>query len=572
MFGYQSRRSITFLVVVLIWMTTVPVHSHQAADNDDGGSESDNKDYLYHYADAQTVITDYDQDDARPAFLYDGKGARVVEFYAPWCPHCQHFKKHYVEFAKQTLQIVREIAPMSSEVRFYAVSCTKHHELCKNQNIQGYPKIKLYAPGAKGNATAEIPYFKMHVYDVLRTLQIHGNDGEQATPSANSHKTNKKKMTLADPSSTEEKKDVSLSSFWGRRTKQEIFHDAYLSFDFALRNGVFVNSETLPPAKENALKEWLHLLQKTTPVTWNIHKPIHGLLQNFAEIVQSEQQFLQVLDAHPPNHSSRKQQQQQRQWSHACTRDVPGMGYSCGLWTLFHIASVGLVEYNILIDAQDDLLLGEISLNTTRAAETIRNFVEHFFGCDECRVHFLHAYDTCALDRCTRLDGGQHNFEQWRQFPIWLFETHNAVSKRLFHEKVESEKKGGSSTTTIIITQEQEQVHQWPDVSSCPRCWLDQDPRKGWDEENVYKYMRVEYWPADDAAEQLQRDVGAVPTARAPSSEAGELRTMQQPPAGLLYYLALVAAIATVAATWQGKKMKRRRTGLHKKIDLDELC
>jgi thiol-disulfide isomerase/thioredoxin len=28
--------------------------------------------------------------------------AHVVEFYAPWCPHCQHFKWEYIEIAKET--------------------------------------------------------------------------------------------------------------------------------------------------------------------------------------------------------------------------------------------------------------------------------------------------------------------------------------------------------------------------------------------------------------------------------------------------------------------------------------
>ena len=104
------------------------------------------------------------------------------------------------------------------------------------------------------------------------------------------------------------------------------------------------------------------------------------------------------------------------------------MGYTCGLWQLFHIMSVGVVEYNKHHHhgSLDDLIA------TRRASETLRNCklvvvdcylyfcachvyhrlifslssfpslldIDHFFQCDVCRMNFLSMYDTCAVSLC----------------------------------------------------------------------------------------------------------------------------------------------------------------------------
>jgi hypothetical protein len=37
------------------------------------------------------------------------------------------------------------------------------------------------------------------------------------------------------------------------------------------------------------------------------------------------------------------------------------------------------------------------------AAATIREYIANFFGCKECRDHFLSQYDQCSFRRCDRL-------------------------------------------------------------------------------------------------------------------------------------------------------------------------
>jgi hypothetical protein len=50
------------------------------------------EDFLYHTDEAAGIIVDYEPEEGaklnRPDFIYGAnQGPRVVEYYAPWCPH-----------------------------------------------------------------------------------------------------------------------------------------------------------------------------------------------------------------------------------------------------------------------------------------------------------------------------------------------------------------------------------------------------------------------------------------------------------------------------------------------------
>lgn len=521
-------------------------------------SDADN--YLYHTEDAAGIIIDYEPEKpetATPDFIYGAdQGPRVVEFYAPWCPHvcaviasriipgliihhlhctlivsltlvsfrlfisnllsvtihngifharvrtleilyikCRHFRSHYIRFAQQVGAILKEYR--GPPVQFYAVSCTANKKLCKMQDVHGYPKIKLFrgsggGVASSGNATAEIMYWKLHAFDVLDKLQIQV-DQLRLDPSAfadaaatadiamaadaDSSTKSRLRSTITGSSAASAAANHHLKQQQQHRTKQQVFDDAYLSFDFNLRNGIFLTTTVEGPltnVTKAAFRDWLQLVKQTTPVVWQIHAVINAILADFDAAVSAEDHLLAILDRYPAPTTT---------WSHSCTKGVSGMGYTCGLWQLFHIMSVGLVEYNLMIAASDDTVLKEVSLKTTHAAETLRNFVEHFFACDVCRMNFLRAYDSCALDRCSRLTEMEMDSVQWVQFPVWLFETHNAVNARLLRERADGENR--------IATPEEEVASQWPSKKVCPVCWLDSG---GWNEDAVYKYLRTEYW------------------------------------------------------------------------------
>jgi len=62
----------------------------------------------------------------------------VVEFYAPWCGHCQSLKKDYSKAAKH----LKDIAQVG------AVNCdySKNKHLCSKYKIEGYPTILGFRP------------------------------------------------------------------------------------------------------------------------------------------------------------------------------------------------------------------------------------------------------------------------------------------------------------------------------------------------------------------------------------------------------------------------------------------
>jgi hypothetical protein len=153
--------------------------------------------------------------------------------------------------------------------------------------------------------------------------------------------------------------------------------------------------------------------------------------------------------------------------------------YITGLWELFHIMTVGLVEWNYFSNG-DDWSYYRVS----QAAKVLRDYVEYFFGCEVCKVNFLHAFDSCEYDRCNRFVRGIGEPNDWMELPIWLFESHNGVNRRLIREKA---KRDGKPTPTL----EEERAVQWPSKDECPKCWH-QDGR--WDPDNIFKFLRITYW------------------------------------------------------------------------------
>ena len=125
-----------------------------------------------------------------------------------------------------------------------------------------------------------------------------------------------------------------------RRSKTDVFNDAYLSFHFALRNSIYMSDGPLSSKERDAFQAWLSLMKKALPPTWDIQNLIRALLDDFASVVQGEANLVQVAERFPPPHNK---------WSDACTKGVKGMGYTCGLWELFHIMTVGVVEWNLMI-------------------------------------------------------------------------------------------------------------------------------------------------------------------------------------------------------------------------------
>jgi hypothetical protein len=94
--SYQCR-----FLILLIWINNrfVSVSVNAKKPSEDNNDNNIQEKYLYHTEEARGIIIDYEppstsgdaKDDPnlyRPDFIYGpNQGPRVVEFYAPWCPH-----------------------------------------------------------------------------------------------------------------------------------------------------------------------------------------------------------------------------------------------------------------------------------------------------------------------------------------------------------------------------------------------------------------------------------------------------------------------------------------------------
>ena len=418
--------------------------------------------YLYREHDGREPILDYFHSNGEsaenigyPSFLNStDHGAQVVEFYAPWCGHCQHYAPVYVELARSV-----QALPEGKDVKFHAISCTVHHEICKSEKVRGYPTVKFYMAG---EAEGGVEPAKSSAEKVLGYLGIDRRDGgaieTKHEPSTKEHKTTPA-AKRAPP--------------FHERNSSELFTDAALSFHFALHQSIHTTDGPLDQDAKEAFYKWLVLLQRSLPVAMGpTHNEIVSLQQNFHNIVVAEETLKASIAGVKLNANT---------WSQSCTHGDNHEGYTCGLWELFHVMTVGVVVHN---EGKSD---SESKLSTLDAADTLRNYIQYFFQCEECRTNFLSSYDKCEFGRCERLHSNDSGTQKsaWRELPLWLWEVHNGVNVRLQRERLEQE---GMPTPTKM---EVRQV-QWPSEKDCPRCW---NADGSWDRDVVYNHLVLEYWP-----------------------------------------------------------------------------
>jgi hypothetical protein len=339
-------------------------------------------------------------------------------------------------------------------------------------NINGYPTLKMYQAHSINGTQLSLGGL-----DARKILQGFGIQTDQ-------YSSQKVKAAANIRSSKNRGKDAKEppNLHFMTRSKKETFEDAHLSLDFLLRNGVYTAPGPLSPSARTALQSFVGvILPLVLPSSSSMHPVVSELSKKREQIVKSEQSLMEILDSlqAPPS----------KTWSPACLQH--GTGYTCGLWTLFHIVTVGMVEWNMeMADPRQ-------RLSPLEVGDALRNFIEHFFQCDECRAHFLSEYDDCHHDRCNRLtsDKDHSTFKEWKELPLWLYETHNGVNVRLRQERL-ANKEAEDTTDDWQV--------QWPPVQECPKCWLSHGR---WDEEQVYNYLRLQYWPEDYKTSRFQDEL-----------------------------------------------------------------
>jgi hypothetical protein len=377
-----------------------------------------------------------------------------------------------VELARTVNALAADIGVVP--VSFYAVSCKANRDLCKYFGMEGFPQLKIYKAGATA-VTADLRFAELHPMLILNSLGVQLDQLKLAEELLNITKEESSVETAVRSVRSffrPPQDDSGPQSLSFKRSKKDVFDDAYASLVFFLKNEVYTSEGRLPPEKREALQRWLLFLQRVLPSAWNVRRIVEGILTDFKSACTQESGLLKIIEntISPSAPLS---------WSPACTKGEEGMGYTCGLWQLFHIASVGLVEWNRFLPDDTNL---RMAISAEDAGKILRDTVNSFFGCQECRTNFVKAYDDCFLDRCNRLRHFK-DIDHWQQFPTWLLDMHNAVNVRLAKEKAEKDHH--------ILTLADENAKKWPQQQDCPKCWKKDGAI---DEEAMYKYLRIEYW------------------------------------------------------------------------------
>ncbi|KAL7542686.1 hypothetical protein ACHAXR_011992 [Thalassiosira sp. AJA248-18] len=420
-------------------------------------------------------------------------------------------------------------------VEFHAVSCDVYYAICSTYEIDGFPTILGWKQGEsfanRGiglNDEGEIePEMVAEMLDLdLAHEAVEQFDWEIEDP--------EQQQIIDLKLIAQGQKAARVKTAWHEHephTHNDRYHNAALSLSFAIKSQLFqtlTEDGKMEPKRQRALVDFLNLLDWATPQSWKLRTSFVKELQwkMNANDVKGRGDVESLIDGDMNRHRSAqetagtedlwgyvdaseiswtekigfgRQPKEQlvkddKHWTKTCTHLQPAKGFTCGLWNLFHILTIGSskTEHELY-----GFHRGYFS-SPHHVAETIRNFVAYFFSCDICRTNFLTMYDDCGHDHCNRLSseitmGPTDGSDSARmELALWLWEVHNSVNARLMKEAAQRQNREVSNEEIV--------ASKFPTKKLCPECWLDENMTK-WDNATVFRFLDEWYWPDHEPAD-----------------------------------------------------------------------
>ena len=240
-----------------------------------------------------------------------------------WCPHCQDFRPHYNAFAKQ----MKEIAERHNlKVEVYAISCVPHRSICNDQDIVGYPRVRMFlGEDGKGDNFIPIDHSILHPFKVMQ--MISEKTGTDASSAALAMAGEMKEEQYNQENAVLAPDNEDSDAFWIHKTKFDTYCDIHLSLHFAMQHGIFVGKDPPNEEEKKTFAGWIEILNHALPPSWPLQGMLTKIYSNITTVLDTEENLLGIVNRYPPPRKT---------WSRSCSRGDPTMGYTCGLWQLFH--------------------------------------------------------------------------------------------------------------------------------------------------------------------------------------------------------------------------------------------
>ena len=411
----------------------------------------------------------------------EGGAAYAVEFFAPWCGHCQAFAPVWSAMAAASCAA----APV---LQLAAVDCVAESTLCRQQQIQSFPTVKLFVPGqtsALGQRLAKCehgcrsqPEMLGAILSTVASAQSPGGLAKLLGEGVDGILNRSASCAILVPTRSIA---TTSSSAWRSQQQQQLGYastlqmgeapteqllrplpvdDAALAALYGFKHELFRAPTSAGSARHLATQRWLELLATALPGD-SRHAALSRLAVH-AQGVTTPTGWQALLQ--PPLAMALLPRQAWQAWLGrgtprwaACRGWSPeSRGFPCGLWNLFH---------TVLAHSND----------SARALIAIEGYVEHAFGCAECAAHF-HSLVESTSDPPP--DGVHAPSTTPQAAALWLWRAHNAVNGRL-----------NQSSEAAVLTLGLRKL-QWPDSHACPQC---RDAGGRWRKGAVLKHLRAAY-------------------------------------------------------------------------------
>ncbi|KAG2527703.1 hypothetical protein JM16_001534 [Phytophthora kernoviae] len=367
--------------------------------------------------------------DGHAKMLADTNAVWLVDYYAPWCPHCRQFAPAWEKAASFYAD--------SANTHVAAVDCTQNSEVCNNEGILGYPTIKLYHVPPEGKESIKMPpKSRKNTNTVIawveEQMQEHGMKASAGADDIDAHiekiNTDCEMGTATTKTAAAVEPDGPSYNDQDMTMKYKRLHDAGIAAVSTFENGFYVGTTVLEGERYDAAVTWVEALAASFPMEGNrvalaslaaAMKKQNRWGQAEWDVLITEWKANATVTSFPVNLF---EWSEKKKWAYCTT-------YTCGVWTLFHTLSLSEVQT-------------ASPLKPSEIMAAIRLFVKYFFSCEECQRHFMMANPGSLIGKLAESDA-----EGPKAVAIWIWKMHNKVNKVLKYS-------------------------QWPSTESCPKCYV----------------------------------------------------------------------------------------------------